>query len=335
LAVGISLQPAAAPSPAPSVTASAAPKPTPLPSIQQDQAPGVGPFLDATISVPSWGPANTRCATGQVKLTGVQYDPGNGRPLVTVLSSVTTDVDGDGTPDYVAHLACGEGPEGPGAQIVAFRRSGARLVPIARVIGTQDGLALLGGFEARGGGQIAVQVAAEYTDSGIQFVPNQWRVYALQGGRFRQVAGATSFPADPPAAALSIITGPLTFSRAASGYVGDLTVTVANTGPLDVTHAELTILAPVQAQPAGDGWTGCAGTAYAEALVVKCPVADLIAGSTRQLHFRFVAAVVPARSAAPVGPENHDHYVTLSQLPPYVFEHITDALEAPFPVIAG
>jgi hypothetical protein len=334
LALVISVEHAAAPSPAPSATAPVAPRPTTLPAYQETPGPSLGPFQDATITVPTWGAADAVCTTGQVKLTNGQYYRGTGKPPVNVLSSVTTDVDGDGTADYIAHLSCGEGPESPAQQIVAFRRSGTRLEPIARVIGTQDGLAMMDTVEARGGGQIAVQVAAEYTDSGERFVPNQWRVYALQGGQFRQVAGPTSFPADPPAAALSITSSPLTFTRAAGGYVGDLTVTVANTGALDVAHAQLDLLVPIQVRPAGDGWTGCAVVRDVDVLVLRCPVADLTAGSTRQIHFRFVATTAPVRSDVPIGPDNRDHYVFLSQLPPLVFEHITDVLEATFAVVA-
>lgn len=335
LAVAVSLQPAAGPSPAPSATPSeVAPQPTTLPGYVDPHAPdpGIGPFTDATVTVPPWGPGSSGCATGRVKIVNGQYLPPSGR-AINVLSSITTDVDGDGTADYVAHLTCGEGPESPGGQIVAFRRAGTRLEPIGRVIGTQDGLAMVESVEARGGGKIAVQVAAAYTDSGIQWVPNQWRVYALQGGKFRQVAGPTSFPANPPAAALSVAASPLTFARAGSQYVGDLTITVANTGALDVASAELDILLPFQARPAGDGWSGCATAYDQEVLAVRCTLTGLTAGSTRPLHLRFLAATVPVRGNEPIGPENHDHYVTLGQLPPVVFEHDTDVLEAPFAVV--
>jgi hypothetical protein len=201
------------------------------------------------------------------------------------------------------------------------------------VIGTQDGLAMVDNVEARPGGQIAVQVAEKYSDGGEQYVPNQWRVYAWQGSRFRQVAGPTSFPADPPAAVLSVTSSSLTFTRATGGYVGDLTVTIGNTGQLDVAHAELTIVVPTQVQPAGDGWTGCTAIPDDKTVAVRCPVADLAAGSTRELHFRFVATTVPTRGAGPIGPENDDHYVALNQLPPYVFLRDTSTVEAPFAVV--
>jgi hypothetical protein len=335
-ALVISLDHATAPLPVPSVTPlPVAPQPTPLPSHTDAPSPGLGPFADATIVVPSWGSADTVCLTGQVKITNGQYYRGPGKPPVNVLSVITMDVDGDGTADYVAHLMCGEGPEAPASQIVAFRAEGGRLVPIGRVIGTQDGLAMMDTIEARGGGQIAVQVAAEYSDGGEQAVPNQWRVYAWQGGGFRQVSGPTSFPADPPAAELSVRAGDLTFTRATSGYVGEMTVTVANTGSLDVVHATLELMVPKQAEPAGDGWTGCTVRSHIEQLALTCAIADLTAGSTRQLHFGFVAATTTVPSYdADLGPGNNDHYVRVDQQPPYVFEHATDMVEAPFAVVA-
>jgi hypothetical protein len=334
LVLVVSAEHAAAPAPDPSVTGPVAPHPTTLPRYEEEPAPGLGPFEGtATVSVPSWGTADSACATGTVTMTNGQYYRGPGKPPVNVLSSVTTDVDGDGTAEYVAHLSCGEGPEGPAHQIVAFRRSGALLQPIGRVIGTQDGLAMMDTVEARPGGQIAVQVTAEYSDGGEQYVPNQWRVYAWQGGRFRQVAGPTSFPADPPAAVLSVTSSALTFTRVAGGYVGDLTVTIGNTGRLDMVHAELGIVVPALAQPAGDGWTGCTAIPDDKTVAVRCPVADLMAGSTRELHFRFVATTVPVRSADPIGPENDGHYVTLNQLPPYVFLRDSSTMEAPFAVV--
>ena len=335
-ALAVSLDHAVSPSPGPSATpAPVAPQPTPLPSFQQPTVPGLGPLEDATIVVPTWGAADSVCATGQVTLAGGQYYRGSDKPPVNVLSLVTTDVDGDGTADYVVHLMCGEGPESPAQQIVAFRRSSGRMVPIGRVIGTQDGLAMMDSVEARSGGQIAVQVAARYSDGGMQFVPSQWRVYAWQGGRFRQVSGPTSFPADPPAAALSVRAGALTVTRATHGYLGDLTVTVGNSGTLDVANATLTVTAPVQFRPAGDGWAGCTVVSNTGALVVRCALAGLTAGSTRQLSFGFVGATttVPTRGDDPIGPANQDHYVSLTQQPPYVFEHDTDPQEAPFAVV--
>ncbi len=330
----LTLNPAAGPAPGPSPSPGPSLRPTTLPAYVDPPAPDIGPFPDATITVPSWGRADNVCATGPVKLSNVQYDPGAGKPVLTVLAAVSTDVDGDGSADYVAQLACGEGPEGPAQQIVAYRRSGTRLVLLGRVVGTQDGVAMVDSVEVRGAGRIAVQVSAGYSDGGIRYVPNQWRVYAWQGGRFRQVSGPTTFPADPPAATLSVTSSPLTFTRTAGGYVGELTVTAANTGTLDVAAAELRLIVPLQLQPAGDGWTGCAVVSTIDANAIVCPVAGLTAGSTRQLRFGFVATTVPVRGDEPIGLTNRDHALFLSQLPPYVFERPNDAFEASFTIVA-
>ncbi|MFC4147970.1 hypothetical protein ACFO0M_17060 [Micromonospora mangrovi] len=322
-----------APSPPGPPTTSVAPQPTTLPSYVETPTPGSGPFANATVTVPTWGPADTTCVTGRVRIVDGQYYRGAGTRPVNVLSWVTADVDGDGRDDYVAHLKCGEGTESPAEQVVAFRRSGGQLLPLGRVVGTQDGPAMLTALEARDGGRIAVQVLAEVTDGSAQFVPHQWRVYGWRGARFRQVAGPTSFPADPPAAALSVRSSALTFHRASGGYAGELTVTVLNGGTLAVPRAELAVFVPAQVRPAGDGWTGCTEAADAEAVVLRCTVGDLGAGETRQLHLGFVASAIQGRPDGAVGPDNHDHYLTLDQRPPYVLEKPRDAVEASFAVV--
>ncbi|WP_157740191.1 hypothetical protein [Micromonospora auratinigra] len=125
----------------------------------------------------------------------------------------------------------------------------------------------------------------------------------------------------------------MTFHRASGGYAGELTVTVHNGGTLDVPRAELAVFVPAQVRPAGDGWTGCTVAADVEALVLRCTVPDLGAGATRQLHLGFVAPAIQGRPDEAVGPDNHDHYLTFDQRPPYVLEKPRDALETSFPVV--
>ena len=308
------------PTPPGATTTPGVPSPTALPTAPEDDGPDLGPFTSATITVPSWGSAGdaTGCVTGRVTLSdGQYYREGAAGSAVNVLSYVATDVDHDGDEDYVAHLMCGEGPESDGSQIVAFRRSSQELKVIGRVIGTQDGLAMMDYLEARAGGQVAVLVSKEYTDSGQNTVPNQWRTYAWQGGRFRQVAGPTAFPARPPAAVLSVAASELRFRPAGNGFTGGTTVTVRNDGDLDVARLEILLIVPSQAKPTGEGWAGCVissddgdgSTAY------TCTVAGPRAHSQVSRPFAFVATEQPTPVEDELGRTNHD--VSISQVPPF------------------
>ncbi len=227
-----------------------------LPEPPAEPVPDLGPFTRATVVVPDWGPG-VPCPTGRVTFPNGQHAPSHGRVL-NLMSVVTSDVDRDGVEDYVAEILCGEGPESPGWQVVAFRRSGDTLVPIGRVIGSQDGFAMMSGLKAVTKDRIAVNVSNQYTDSGEQYVPHQWRTYAWQAGRFSQVDGPTSFPANPPAARLSVDPAELYFRPAQDGrYVGDLTVTARNSGDAAVANAVLTFFLPFEVRPAGGAWSDC------------------------------------------------------------------------------
>lgn len=293
-----------------------APSPTELPT-EQERGEDLGPFESATITVPTWGStADATCTTGRVTLDGGQYVRGAKHRPVNVLSYVETDVDRDRAKDYVAHLMCGEGPEAGGSQIVAFRRSGQELVPIGRIVGTQDGFAMMNYLEARDGGRVAVLVSKEYTDGGQDAVPNQWRTYAWQNGRFRQVAGPTTFPARPPVTRLSVEPSTLSFRQVGSGFTGQLTVTVRNDGAVDVTRLQIQIILPRQVRPTGEDWDGCAnrpGDDDSTALV--CTVTGPRAKSHITRAFTFVAADKPVLLNDPDTWGNH--YLWIQQLPPF------------------
>jgi hypothetical protein len=269
----------------------AVPTPTVLPTESTDDAPDLGPFDDMTIVVPSWGTGNSNgCPTGTVRIRHGFYQRASaGRP-VNVLSYVAADVDHDGAEDYVAHLMCSEGPENGGSQIVAYHRNGT---PIGRVVGTQDGFAMMDYLEARPGGRIAVLVSKEYTDSGQDTVPNQWRTYGWQGTRFEQVDGPTTFPANPPAAVLSVEATTLSFQPVGDKYKGRLTVTVRNTGTLDIARLQLLLVLPSDVQPTGDGWSGCARRSGSNATALVCTLAGPKAQSEIPRVFMVMATAQP------------------------------------------
>ena len=136
-------------------------------------APGanLGPVANATATLPSWGTSASGCATGKVRFANGQYSSNRGRPVINVLASVQADVDGDGVMESIVQLSCGEGPEAGGQQIVAFRPASGDFQPIGRIVGTQDGIAMMDTMQVRAGGQIAVQVSAQYSDSGHNSFP--------------------------------------------------------------------------------------------------------------------------------------------------------------------
>jgi hypothetical protein len=309
--------------PAGSTTAVAAvPAPTSLPAptagpTEQD----LGPFAGATLTIPTWDSRAASCPSGRVTLGENGQYLGRSR-VINLMSYVATDVDRDGHDDYVAFVLCGEGPESPGWQVVAYRKSGRELAPIGRVVGSRDGFAMMSGLRAEAGGRVAVNVAEQYSDAGEQYVPHQWRTFAWQGGRFRQVDGPTSFPAQPPAARLSVDPADLALrGTPGGGLMGELTVTVHNTGDAAVTQAALTFILPAEIRPAGDGWTGCTMT-RAEVVVIDCLLGALPAGSARAVTVAVVAPgqprLVGSTEAGRYVPSNH--YLTIEQRPPYTYE---------------
>ncbi|GAA4474976.1 hypothetical protein [Phytohabitans houttuyneae] len=309
-----------------------APSPTVLPTEQQ-VSPDLGPLNSATLTVPSWGAgAHAGCVTGRITVTNGQYVRDAAHKTVNILSYVTADVDRDGTEDYVAYLMCGEGPESGGRQIVAFRRSGQELAPIGRVVGTQDGFAMMDYFEARDGGRIAVLVSEEYTDIGQNAVPNQWRTYAFQDGRFRQVEGPTTFPAQPPSAQLSVETSTLAFQRQGGALTGQLTVTVRNTGAIDVARVEILFILPSQVQPSGDDWRDCTARPSPDHTALVCTVPGPRAQSRVSVPFTFVATAKPVLLGDPITLGNH--YLSLTQAPPFNGQVTIGTPETVIPITA-
>jgi hypothetical protein len=293
-----------------------APMVTELPAPAEDAwPPDYGPLRNATVTVPGWGAGVTACHTGRLQLSDGYHSPGPG-PVTQlwIESYVAADVDRDGTADYVAVLRCGEGPEAPGWQVVAFRHSGDEFTPIGRVIGSQDGLPILSGLEARAGGRIAVYLGREYVDYGDQFTPHQWRVFGFDAGRFRQVDGPTSFPPNPPAARLSVDQAELAFRTAQGGVLtAELAVTVRNSGDAGIGGARLTISLPAAVHPAGSAWTGCTEARHtgAPAVVFTCPVGPIAAQSTWVNWLQVVTEPGYRPAAGTLG---------VRQVPPYTYE---------------
>jgi len=304
--------------------------PTALPSERADRGPDLGPFSSATITVPSWGAAtDATCTKGRVTLNGGQGVSGTRRP-VNVLGYVTADVDRDGVDDYVAYLRCGEGPESGGGQIVAFRQGASELQVIGQVIGPQDGFAMMDHMQARDGGRIAVLVSKVYADGGQNTVPNQWRTYAWQGGRFRQVDGPTSFPADPPSSRLTVTASPLAFQVQGVAFTGSTTVTVRNDGNVPVARLELLLILPEGVRPAGEGWEACSVRPDPQHNAVVCTLDGPGAGAQVSYPLTFFALKRPVPVDDPVNIGNH--YVAIRQLTRFDGQVVIEHPEAVIPI---
>lgn len=301
-----------------------APSPTYLPSPPTPPTTTMdyGPFNDAFVTVPSWGAADTRCLTGRVRVrSGQAESPSDTKTVLNVLGVVASDVDGDGAQDYVADLSCGEGPESPGRQVVAFRRSGSELTPIAVVVRRNTGdIEMISEIADRGGGRIAVLVSSAYSDSGYEFVPSQWRVYGFGSGRFRQVDGPTSFPADPPGIKVMVdFPIRMEFHATADGqYASELTFRLRNNGELDATNLRMRLFLPPEMHPAGDSWNGCEQSTFPGVNVISCGIPPLAAGGSLQLRFTLVAETMTVTTRG--GGFTPVPYVDFDQIPPYLYE---------------
>ncbi|WP_027345923.1 hypothetical protein [Hamadaea tsunoensis] len=281
-----------------------APSRVALPAPDDDPTTGPGPLAEANVVVPSWGrQAGSRCWTGRVRLKHGQYFvEHSGKTAVTVMAYAATDLDGDGVQDYVVYLLCGEGPESPGRQVVAYRRDGDVFRPMGRLIGTQDGAAMTDFLRTDGPGRVSVLVSHVYTDGPMSGVPTQRRAYAWRDGGIEQVGGPTRWadPDEAPAAKLAV-------SAVKNGF--DLTVVVRDTGTAAMPSARILLTVPETLHPGGLGWDGCTdvhGTGPVRYL--RCTVGPIPAGGQVTAHYQLAG-----RSVGPAGT------VSIDWTPPDVY----------------
>ncbi|GHJ44038.1 hypothetical protein Cs7R123_13800 [Catellatospora sp. TT07R-123] len=322
-------------------TPSAAPSPTALPTPAAAAPTDLGPFASATLTLPEWtGPRAAECASGRITLDRDGVADSAALP-VWVVEQVASDVDGDGTKESVATFMCGEGPESPGTQVVAFRRDGAgRLATVGRVVATGPTLLMIHHIEAADPG-IAVELSKDYTDTGQSNVPFQRRTYRLVDGAFRQVAGPTSWPAHPEHAALALDTTHVALRPAAGGrYAGQLSVVVDNSGTLGVDRLRLTLHLQPWLRPAGPGWDGCTREDFgADGVNVVCTLLGPEAGAKVRAEFTFAVDRLPSAVPSP-SPSLADEISPLfsariDQLRPYTYEEPVSWEKSFVVVVAG
>lgn len=273
------------------------PSPVTVPRVSYPPEP---PYFDADLVIPSWPAKSTECTSGRVRLSGGQYLPSKaGKWPINAITTVPVDFDGDGTEDLAVYVTCGEGPESGGRMVVGYRQAHGGLQLIGRIVGVQDGFAMMEHMR-RKGNAIEVLVSREYSDSGQQSVPSQWRTYALRGSGFRQVGGPVAFPADPPAVHLAVEPRQVVLRVAGAVRTGSLTFTVTNSGGAPAPSVLARLQLPESFQPAGPNWTDCRVESPGAFL---CHLGSLAAGASRDVSYDLLAPLEP--------PTSHDFGITV------------------------
>jgi hypothetical protein len=249
------------------------------------------------VTVPSWPTASKQCVSGRIRIAdGGQYaPPDQAHTVVNVMGVVPVDFDRDGTDEYAVYLMCGEGPEAGGRMVVGYRRTTTGFVPLGRIVGTQDGIEMMDTMRRNGNG-IEILVSRYYTDSGQSGVPSQWRTYALSGKHFRQIAGPTSFPANPQPHRLKTAARQVVLRLAGNARTGPLQLTITNSGTIPASALRLRLSLPPSVQPTGSRWTGCVSAAPGS---IECPLPDLAAGASLDVTYDLLG---PPVLPAPSGP---------------------------------
>lgn len=275
--------PAATSTPTPSAPTS--PTATPPTTREGQPTEGPGELLNTTLTL-SWANA------GADEMCGGPVTIVDGLATVMVQSTMSFDVDGDGSREIVAMVFCVMGQGGP-AQLLAIRPDPSRPTIVGTVLATEwsdgpvepeeQGPATILGYVGLQDGTIRADVGNMATCCGTprQSAVVQQRTYGWTGSSFAQVAGPTTFVADTAVADIEVAVPTLSFSAAADGYrSATLSVTVYNGGPQAATDVSVLIVHHLGTERAGD-WPGCplpADEAIGFENYVVCQIGDIPAG---------------------------------------------------------
>jgi hypothetical protein len=206
------------------------------------------------------------CRNGPVTFNAGHYLPPGDEPVQDVIRAVRTDVDRNGTDDYVIHLAC-RTDVSYDQVVAAYTRSGRVFTRLGTVVNTvQGGVRDVLDLAAEPDGRVRVLVGdllvccilSRYVGS---VAPNaavrQWRAYAWGGGYFTQTGGPTTFDADRDAARLAVAVPVLRMDWARGRYAGTLKITVTNHGPRPVRDLSLVLGVPALVPAPGGDWDRC------------------------------------------------------------------------------
>jgi hypothetical protein len=304
LALVLLVSACSSPSPAPHPSPAAVlPSPVALPAPPDPGSEGFGPFSNADVVIPAWPKASTQCVSGRVHISPAgQFVPSQqGKTVVNIMMVVPVDFDRDGTDEYAVYVMCGEGPESGGRMVVGYRKA---LEPIGRIVGTQDGFAMMDYMHRKGNG-VEVLVSREYSDGGQQSASSEWRTYELSGKAFHQVGNA----ARPTSVRLSVEPRQIVMRAVGGVRTGTVQFTVRNAGAATAPLVGIELELPPSFQPAGSGWTGCTTGSPGH---FSCAVKNLAGGGSVDLSLD----VLGPNSATESGPAQ----VTVSSQSAEVFD---------------
>ncbi|MEV6526112.1 hypothetical protein AB0M43_29640 [Longispora sp. NPDC051575] len=293
--------PGPGPVPGGTVTPSASPRPThspspgasPRPSAAREVFGGIDAQLaHATLDLPGRG-ATSLCGGGRFTFrAGVSVL--DGELNYTILKTVESDLDGDGTIEITALITCAV--RDPSLQVVTFRPTGpGTFATMGTVVRNEPGgpVATIYDLRREPGGTVSAQVSdhqvSRAADAEHRTEP-QWRTYAWRGGAFTQVDGPTTFPANQRYVDLAVTSADLVLGpEVKSQRRGVLKVTVTNNGTLAAPSVALNIRVPEWLRQTG---TGC-GPERGEPFVrlSTCHSGELKPGESRVIEVEFTAHV--------------------------------------------
>ncbi|MEU5788006.1 hypothetical protein ABZ754_09780 [Micromonospora purpureochromogenes] len=281
--------PSATATPSPTPSGSGSPSPSSAatstsPTRAPDGRISRAQLFAARLPLPDW-PSYTppTCTTADVRLR-----PGPSDDYVPALLDVSHgDLDRDGATETVALLGCRFG-EAQAKQLVAFDRNDAgRIVTLGRIVGTDQGIKDVTGFEVQADGQVRAQVADLQPCCGTPtyWTRHQWRTYGWDGDRFTRTGGPAEFGPDTRLTDLSLTAAEMVLGPAGSDgrRPGTLTLTVTNRGPLDAAQVSFPALELIGTPDGGD-WTACRRP---EDPSGGCRLSGVPAGERRTYTFRF------------------------------------------------
>ena len=296
--------------PQPPATDPAVTSPPPTGSPSPTEAPvgrrigGPGELLGSMLTL-SWpdGSVNETC--------GGAFTVVDGFATVMGQSTMSLDVDGDGSREIVAEIFCPMEQAGP-TLLVALRPHPDTPTILGTVLATAwdgspvdpegRGPATIRDYVGLDDGTIQVDVSDKFTCCGAsrQSAVVQQRTYGWTGSSFAQVAGPTTFVADSTVADIEVTVPTLAFSAPAGGYrTGTLSVTIHNNGPQ--TAAAVSVYIEHQfgiETPWGGDWFRCLWEGQISAV---CELGDVAPGQT-------VTLTLPVRRSSEYEAEESPHF---------------------------
>ncbi|WP_406072918.1 hypothetical protein [Micromonospora sp. NBC_01638] len=255
-------------------------------------------LLAARVVLPAWSSSAPNCATSDVRLRPPARN--QNVPTLSDLDLGYTDLDGDGATETVALVTCRFG-EASAKQLVAFDRDEhGRIVTMARVVGTEEGLDDITGTAVTQDGKVRAQVAdiQPCCSTPSYWARQQWRTYSWTGDRFTQSDGPRSFGKDTRLTDLVLTGGDLVLGPAGADgkRPGSLTLTVTNKGPVDVAHIGFADLSLIGASDKADS-SICVPWQKGDESGTSCRTAGLRSGERRTYTFHLL--VDPAALGQP------------------------------------